>query len=281
MPRLLLTNDDGLDSPILIPLARALGTLGAVSVVVPESERSWIGKAISRFDTVQVRPVERDGLCVLAVSGTPADCVSLGVSRLFPEPPDLVVSGINLGLNFGTAFLLSSGTVGAACEAWIMGVPSVAFSMAIPSDACGIGGPLRAERIRPHCGPAVRVAVEIVATLLAHGFPDSIDMLTVNLPPDAHEGTPRRITRVTRARYAPVFHPAGDGDGYVHRFQSYQPLEDDPGGDVATVGRGEVSITPLRFEFTARMPSALHAALERDGMPAVPDLSRSIPGRGA
>lgn len=265
MPRFLLTNDDGLDSPVLVPLARALSGFGSVRVVVPEGERSWIGKAISRFDTVQVRPVEREGFPVLAVSGTPADCVSLGVSRLLPEPPDLVVSGINLGLNFGTAFLLSSGTVGAACEAWITGVPSVAFSMAIPAAAYGSDGPARAERIRPYLAPAVNVAAEIVATLLAHGFPESVDMITVNLPPDAHEGTPRRVTRVTRARYAPVFRPAGDGDGYVHRFQSYEALEDDPDGDVATVGRGEVSITPLRFEFSARMPSALHAALERAG----------------
>jgi len=144
MPTLLLTNDDGMDSPTLVPLAKALQDLGTVRIVVPECERSWIGKAISRFETVRLRTVERDGLTLHAVAGTPADCVSLGVHELFPQPPDLVVSGINLGLNFGTAFVLSSGTVGAAIEAALAGVPGIAFSMAIPSDAYGLAGAARA-----------------------------------------------------------------------------------------------------------------------------------------
>jgi hypothetical protein len=128
MPTILITNDDGIDSPTLVPLARCLRRLGTIRVVVPEAERSWIAKAITRFEALRVVPAEREGIAMHAVTGTPADCVSLGVHTLFDGPPDLVVSGINLGLNYGLAFLLSSGTVGAALEACLAGIPAIAFS---------------------------------------------------------------------------------------------------------------------------------------------------------
>src|SRR6185295_873690 len=114
-------------------------------VVVPHVERSWVGKSISRFDVIRVEKGERDGISLYTATGTPADCASLAIHTLFPERPDLVVSGITLGLNFGLAFLLSSGTVGAAIEASIAGVPALAFSLALPHDAYGLSGE---ERVR-------------------------------------------------------------------------------------------------------------------------------------
>src|SRR5262244_2442701 len=143
MPRILVTNDDGIDSPLLPPLVRAMSRHGDVVVVVPHVERSWVGKSISRFDAIQVERTERAGVAMYTATGTPADCASLAIHTLFPERPDLVVSGINLGLNFGLAFLLSSGTVGGALEGWIAGVPSIAVSMAIPNDAYGLSGAQR------------------------------------------------------------------------------------------------------------------------------------------
>src|SRR5262249_20121791 len=140
MRTILITNDDGIDSPTLVPLVRALQALGQVRVVVPSVERSWIGKAITRFEPVKVLAVEREGIAMHAVSGSPADCVNLAVHTLYADRPDVVISGINTGLNFGLAFLLSSGTVGAAMEAWIAGLPALAFSMAIPNDAYGLAG---------------------------------------------------------------------------------------------------------------------------------------------
>src|SRR5512135_1487335 len=166
MKTILLTNDDGIDSPMLVPLARALRRLASVRLVVPSSERSWVGKAITRYDVVQAQQTERDGIPMYAVGGTPADCVSLGVHTLFAEPPDLVVSGINLGLNFGLAFLLSSGTVGGALEAWIAGIPSIAFSMAIPNDAYGLSGAQRIAALGDRPALAAAVAAEIVEPLL-------------------------------------------------------------------------------------------------------------------
>lgn len=260
MARILLTNDDGIDSPTLPPLARALGGLGDVEVVVPEQERSWIGKAISRFGEVRVSRVERHGLPMSAVSGTPADCVAIGAHALAGERPDLTISGINLGLNFGMAFFFSSGTVGAVIESWIAGVPGIAFSMAIPADAYGLSGDDRAELLGPRCFDAAEAARDIVAAVLAHGFPPGADLLTVNMPADVTVRTPRRITGVTRARYAPVFARLAEGR-YAHRFRSYDPLAVEPDGDIETVRAGMVSISPVRLDFTGVVEEPLRSAL--------------------
>ncbi|MCJ7726202.1 MAG: 5'/3'-nucleotidase SurE, partial [Acidimicrobiia bacterium] len=117
MTWILVTNDDGVDAKALVPLARALGDLATVRVVAPDGERSWIGKAITRHQPLHVESIERGGLEMLSCSGTPADCVQLGIHTLFDEPPALVVSGINLGYNHGTGSLHTSGTVGAVLEA--------------------------------------------------------------------------------------------------------------------------------------------------------------------
>ena len=262
MPTILLTNDDGIDSPMLIPLAHALRRLGMLRVVVPATERSWVGKAITRFDVVQAGQTERDGLLMYAVSGTPADCVNLGVHTLFPEPPDLVVSGINLGLNFGLAFLLSSGTVGGVLEAWIAGIPAIAFSMAIPNDAYGLSGAQRIAALGARPLAAADVAADIVASLLQYGFPNDIDGFSVNMPADVTRDTPRVVARVTRSRYGPLFVPGPEG-GYLHRFQSLTPLETPSDGDMQVVARGATAITPLRLDVSASLENPLRRALER------------------
>ena len=262
MKTILVTNDDGIDSPMLVPLVRALHRLASVRVVVPSTERSWVGKAITRFDVVQAQPTERDGLTMHAVRGTPADCVSLGVHTLFPEPPDLVVSGINLGLNFGLAFLLSSGTVGGALEAWIAGIPSIAFSRAIPNDAYGLSGAQRIAALGDRPVTAAEVAADIVEPLLDYGFPEHVDSFSVNMPAEVTRDTPRVIARVTRSRYGPLFVPGPEG-GYLHRFQSLTPLESPDDGDMQVLARGHTAITPLRLDVSASLSNPLRAALER------------------
>ena len=128
MSWVLLTNDDGVDSPALVPFARALARHHDVRVVVPDGERSWSGKAITRFEPIRTGHVERDGVAMVTHTGTPADGVQLGVHALHGTVPSLVVSGINLGFNHGAGYVWSSGTVGAAVEAWVSGVPAIALS---------------------------------------------------------------------------------------------------------------------------------------------------------
>jgi len=262
MPTILVTNDDGIDSPTLLPLVRRLRRLGTVRVVVPESERSWVGKAITRFAVVEASATVRDGIPMYAVEGTPADCVNLGVHSLFDTPPDFVVSGINLGVNYGLAFVLSSGTVGAALEAWIAGVPSLAFSMAIPNDAYGLTGARRISALGTRPEATAVVAAEITETILGIGFPGDVDAFSINMPADATTETPRQITRVTRSRYGPLFVPGPEG-GYLHRFQTLTVDDEADGGDIDTVRRGAVAITPLRLDLSGSLSNErLRAALE-------------------
>ncbi len=260
MPRVFLTNDDGADSPTLLPFLQALSDWAEVAVVVPAQERSWIGKAITRFAPVGVRMERRKGVPWAIVDGSPADCVNLAVHSLEWPRPDLVVAGINLGLNFGSAFVLSSGTVGAVFEASIAGVPAVAFSMAIPSDAYGLKGEARYAAVGGCAERAAVVASDIARTLWEVGFPQAVDVFSVNLPAEVTPHTPRRITRVTRTRYGPLFVREASGQ-FRHRFSYLEALDDD--GDVAAVTHGFVAITPLRLDFSVALPTKLLERLER------------------
>lgn len=261
-PRILLTNDDGVDSPTLLPLYRALRGWAEVDVVVPATERSWIGKAITRFGALRVWRERRAEEEWIVVDGLPADCINLGIHSLGLARPNLVVSGVNLGLNFGLAFVLSSGTVGAALESWIAGVPAIAFSMAIPNDAYGLSGPARQVALGPRVERASEVASELTRTLWAHGMPAGVDAFSVNMPADVSAHTPRRVGRVARTRYGPLFAPTGNGE-FRHRFSYLEPLEQGADTDVALVSQGLVAITPLKLELSASVPESLRQAWER------------------
>jgi 5'-nucleotidase len=134
MSFILVTNDDGVKSPALVPLMQALAALAPVRAVVPDRERSWIGKAITRWEDVRVERADREGCEIWTATGFPADCTQLGVHSLFDARPEMVVSGINVGFNHGLAFLLSSGTVGAATEGWLAELPAIAFSTGVLQD---------------------------------------------------------------------------------------------------------------------------------------------------
>jgi 5'-nucleotidase len=261
---LLVTNDDGVDSPALLPLVHALREIAPVRVVVPDRERSWIGKAISRWEDLSVKTLRRDDVEIVAVGGYPADCTNLGVHSLFGERPEMVVSGINIGLNIGLGFFLSSGTVGAAMEGWITGVPSIAFSTGLPDndrawkqDALGPASSVLWER-------AAKLSAQIVADVRVRGYPEGVDLLSVNFPTNADASTPRVVTELAAIGYGRLFHRR-DGDVFVHDFDGAFRNEEavGPHTDVAIVRAGKVSITPVRLAHTARVDADLRAGLER------------------
>ena len=133
-PQILLTNDDGVDSPLLVPLVRELSELAQVCAVVPAAECSWTSKIVSRFDALTYAEVDRDGFLIQTLTGYPADCTNIGIHNLSPAQPVLLVSGINMGTNAGRSFTLSSGTIGAAVEGFLSGVPAAAFSLELPKE---------------------------------------------------------------------------------------------------------------------------------------------------
>jgi len=260
MSWILITNDDGMDSPALPPLVGAIGQLASVKVVVPDRERSWIGKAITRHDPVTVQQIERGGIEIAASSGYPADCVQLGIHALFPDRPLMVVSGINIGYNHGAGYIQSSGTVGAAIEAVLGGVPAIALSAGSHSR------PWAQWRDWVHAPEAgtmwerlAGIAADLVGRLLTADPPRAV--VNVNLPDDATAETPRVITTVAQVGYEQLFRHDEDGR-YVHDFGGglrwFSGLE---GTDVEATARGEVSISPVSPLAAGSFPVAVADAL--------------------
>lgn len=263
MSFILVTNDDGIDSPALPALVRALEPLAPVRAVVPSRERSWIGKAITRWEDIRVERVRREGIEIHSVEGFPADCTQLGVHSLFDERPDMVVSGINVGFNHGLAFFLSSGTVGAASEGWIAGLPAIALSAGVATEHRTWATEAWSERSGPLWQRMAAVSAEIVADVRRVGFPEDVDLLNVNMPASADVSTPRRVTRLAKVGYDNLFKRRREGL-YAHDFSGgFRRARGLEGTDLEANRDGEVSITPVRLAHSIALPEPLRRALAR------------------
>lgn len=247
MSFILVSNDDGVDSLSLPPLARALSHRDQVHVAAPAVERSWIGKAISRFDDVPVKEVERDGIAMTSVGGYPADAVQLGVYRLFGEKASMVVSGVNIGANFGSAYTCGSGTVGAALEGSIAGLPSFAFSAVSVGNFGEWAKHMRTPESIPEWVRFAEVSARIVDEVMEAGFPEGVDVLSVNMPSEVTVDTPRQVTHVAATNYGPLFKLQSPGV-YRHEWISDMAVTDGLwGSDVQAVTDGKIAITPLKI----------------------------------
>lgn len=262
--QILVTNDDGVDAPALPLLADALRALGDVHVVAPARNQSWIAKAITRERDVTVETVERGGVAMFAVHGTPADCVQLAVSGLVPTV-DVVVSGINLGRNHGQAFVLSSGTVGAAMEGGIAGIPSLAVSTGerVGDDY----GAWRTwaqydDQARAGWAGLAGLAATITGDLLDTTVFDHADAVSLQLPWDATAASPRRVDRLAPMRYGALFRQVEDGR-WRHDRAPLTALGDLAGTDQESVTSDVVSIAPLLLPAAAVLPDDVREAIDR------------------
>jgi 5'-nucleotidase len=240
VPRILVTNDDGVESPGLHALARALAELGEVTVCAPEAEQSAVGHSITTRVPLRLKRVALEGIDrTYCVNGTPADSVKLAIGRLLTDgPPDLVVSGINLGPNTATN-VIYSGTVSAATEACIMGVPSFAISLATFVD--------------PLWSTAAAVAERVAGAVLERGLPPRV-LLNVNVPnrpPDRVRGV--RLTRQGDSSFVDALEERRDprGEPYYWLAGEYRMTDSDPTTDALALQEGWVSVTPLSLDLTA------------------------------
>ena len=259
--RILVTNDDGIHAPGLRALAQAVRDLGEVHVVAPAVERSAVGHAITLFEPLWIEKVRtRDHELEVAVSGTPADCVKLAIQALLPGPPDLVLSGINRGANTGTN-VLYSGTVSAATEGTILGIPSIAVSIASFEFA--------------DYEPSIWIVRELIRDVMANGLPSGT-LLNVNVPPLARAKIRGiRVTRQGRARYVENFIQRTDPRNRTYYWMEGE-REDRPepaGSDESAVSAGYISISPIHHDLTdwamlRRLPQRLSGV----GAEAAPDL---------
>ncbi len=264
-PQILLTNDDGIRSPGLWAAAEALSTLGFVTVAAPREQSSGAGRSMPTSSDGTIREeqvnVGAKTWTVYSVGGTPAQTVLHATLELMPQPPDLVVSGINYGENLGSGVTVS-GTVGAALEGASAGVPSLAISL--ETDA------------RYHLShsedidfaAAAHFTILFGRLLLRQTKLADVDVLKVDVPSDATAETPWRVTRQSRLKYfwpvKPERSQLSEPGGVGYRVQ-IDPRELEPDSDIYAVRVDRVvAVTPLSLDLTSRVDlAALWQALRK------------------
>ncbi len=236
--KILLTNDDGIHAPGIFALYQALRTDHDLCVVAPESEMSAVGHAITLTSPLRVQEVYKNGSFFgYAVTGTPADCVKIAIQELFEGPPDIILSGINLGANVGVN-ILYSGTVSAATEGAFLGVRSAAISLNTLQN--------------PDFEFAAQFSKKIIKILMESGL-KSGTALNVNipaLPTDKITGV--CFTRQGTSRFKEHFERRSDPRGNVYYWLSGEiPVENgNSDTDARALKDNMITITPIHYDLT-------------------------------
>jgi len=251
-PLALLVNDDGVRSAGIIALREELANDFECIVVAPSREKSGIGKALTVGDVVKVEKLAPQYGVAYSIDGTPADAVLLALHKLLDEKPDITVTGINLGPNLGIDDILNSGTLGAAMEAAIHGIPSMAISYCIAREFNDSVAHQALED--PGLRLAARIARALARMIVDEGMPEDVDVLSINVP-DYRSGIKGiRITRPSKKGY-PDIHVAREGGYVIARWDLTLYPEDFEDTDVGAVKSGYISLTPLNLSLTPKAQS--------------------------
>ena len=234
----LISNDDGIDAPGILALVLEMKKIAIVTVVAPDRQQSAVGHAITMNYPLRTVPVRKNGeFFGYAVDGTPADAVNLGVRFLLKEKPDLLMSGINHGSN--TAInILYSGTVSAATEGTILGIPSIAVSLTTHDQA--------------DFSYAAKFAARLAGRVVAEGLPQGT-LLNVNVPAVPEEKISGvRVTRQGNSSWEDTFDVRRDPAGreYFWLTGSMAIRDTDPETDQIAVRENFISVTPIHYELT-------------------------------
>jgi len=234
MAIILVTNDDGVHSPGIIALYKSMQQLGEAYIVAPDRERSAAGHSLTLHRPLKAEEIREH---VYSVNGTPTDCVTLGINKLLPEKPAIIVSGINKGPNLGDD-ITYSGTVAAAIEGTIFGIPSIAFSLR--------GGKhFRFET-------ASFFAQKIAANVLEYSLPYDT-LLNVNIPNVAKNEIhgikfTRQCKRIYDGSIQETFDPAGEKHYWIGGGKPYWEHGEDT--DMEAVQSNYISVTPVHLDLT-------------------------------
>lgn len=257
--RILATNDDGIHASGLWNLVRALTEVGEVVVVAPDREQSAVGTSVTLHQPLRVREMKPQvrGVKSYSVEGTPADSVILALHGLLDDPVDLVFSGINEGSNLGNDVLIS-GTVGAALQGYLQGIPAIAISV----------GAL--ERI--HFDAASKLAAVMARMVEAKVLPREI-LLNINLPNlPLNQIKGIEVTQLGRRSYRDEIKDGHDGKRKYYWIVRGKPQwKPEEGTDIGALLKDKISITPLHSDLTS--PSAL-SALEQQSNTIFQDMSQ-------
>ncbi len=239
--RILVSNDDGIYAPGIRVLANTLHRLGhQVTVVCPDRERSATGHALTMHKPLRVEAVSDLydlGLPAWAVTGTPSDSVKLGLDAILDQKPELVVSGINRGANLGSD-VLYSGTVSAAMEGAIEGIPSLAVSLVSYQS--------------PEFQPAADFVGRFIEALVARPLSDRF-LFNINVPAlPSEELLGVRVCRLGMRRYRDQFIKRVDPRGINYYWLAGEVIEDEaaPDTDVTAIREGFIAVTPLKYDLS-------------------------------
>ena len=235
MTCILVTNDDGVYAPGIRALREAVAQLGRAVIVAPERDKSAVSHSLTMNRPLLVRRLEKD---IHTLDGTPTDCVTIGMNKILPRIPDLLVSGINPGANLGDD-ISYSGTVSAAIEGTMYGIPSLAFSLA--------GEPPFDFEV------AAGVAWKLVSMALQFGLPEKT-LLNINIPqrsPGEIKGI--RFTRQGRRIYRNAIQETYDPWGRKHYWIGGGTVQWSGGEetDEHAVSEGFISVTPIQLDLTS------------------------------
>lgn len=265
--RVLLSNDDGIDAPGIWALYREISNLGETVVVAPASERSAVGHGISVYNEITLRRHMREEKSWgYGIDGTPADCVKMALTTIMKDsPPDLVISGINRGQNTGTS-ILYSGTVAAALEATMAGLPAIAVSLAVvapfqgkhlqdaekgktePPESAGM-----LARAPEDFAVAARFAARVARKVVQRGLPRGV-LLNVNVPfvpEDQINGVV--ISKMGHSVFVDEFQIVDDTAGVIaYRNIGNRLIHSAEGDDWddLVLRQNKISITPLHYDLT-------------------------------
>lgn len=239
MPTILVTNDDGVNSPGLTSLFNAMKDLGDALIVSPDRERSAASRSLTMHKPLKVEKIRNS---VYMVNGTPTDCVAIGINKILFEKPALVVSGINKGANLGDD-IFYSGTVSAAMESTLLGIPSFAISLVLEKQH---------KKHSLHFETASRVASEIGRHVLLKSLPNDT-LLNINVPNvtiDKIKGI--KLTRQGKRVYDNTVHEIFDPNGNQHYWiGGGEPFwERGSDTDIQAILNGYISITPIHLDLT-------------------------------
>jgi 5'-nucleotidase len=266
VPLILITNDDGIYSPGLLAAAEAVHDLGQILVVAPKQQQTGAGRSTFAFNNVPVQEehitVGKQKVSAFSIEGTPAQAVLYALLEVAPRKPSLAISGINYGENLGTG-ITASGTVGAALEAAVFGIPSLAISLETAKE-------YHYSLSHDMDFTAAALFTRIFAQrLLSVKLPPDVDVLKIDVPKDATERTPWRLTRVSRQRY---FHPIESGHPSSSGASTidYEVIVDfdalEPDSDVSALVKDRVvSVSPLTLDLSSRVDLRHLAQLLRAG----------------
>jgi 5'-nucleotidase len=248
---ILITNDDGVNSSGIMAAKKAVEDQGEILVVAPATQQSGIGHALTLFEPIRVTSTNLvDGSEAHSVSGTPTDAVIIGIYQIAEKKPDLVISGINIGENLGKSELTTSGTIGAAMEAAVNGVPALSISQQVTR------GDIKFHdgHVDVDFSHAQKMTKMVARMILDKGLPEGVDFLNLNIP-SAPKSDEIKITRLGQRMYSIHIQERLDPRGRPYYWIDGDSVEDDQEGtDVHTLKRENcATITPISLDSTSSL----------------------------